>query len=67
MHILAYVDPGTGAFLWQAMVGACVGVVFYFKATRKWVGQLFTKLLRRRQNGNMTAPAGGGAVERNHS
>jgi hypothetical protein len=27
----AYIDPGTGSFALQALVGAALGVVFYFR------------------------------------
>jgi hypothetical protein len=26
----AYVDPGTGAFVWRTLIGSFVGVMFYF-------------------------------------
>jgi len=37
MVILAYVDPGTGLLMWQAIVAAFVGTFFYVKKTRDWV------------------------------
>jgi hypothetical protein len=44
MHILAYVDPGTGALIWQSIVAAFVGSIFYLKKTRKWLGSLWLKI-----------------------
>lgn len=38
--ILAYIDPGSGALVWQAIVAGLVGVSYYF---RKYFGRLFHK------------------------
>jgi hypothetical protein len=46
---LAYVDPGLGALIWQAMVAAVVGFFFYLKKTRRWIVALFRKMLGREQ------------------
>jgi len=46
MHILAYIDPGAGALIWQSIIGVFVGVVFYLRRTRKWIGSLISKALR---------------------
>ena len=32
----AYADPGSGALLWQALMGAAVGFMFYFRRIVKW-------------------------------
>ncbi len=38
--ILAYIDPGSGALLWQSLTAALVGSMFYLrrfvKAFRNW-------------------------------
>jgi hypothetical protein len=47
MTILAYVDPGLGALIWQAIIAAFVGFMFYLKKTRRWIGELFLKIFRR--------------------
>jgi hypothetical protein len=39
-HLFGYADPGTGAFLYQAVYAACLGGVFYF---RKFLGRIFRK------------------------
>ena len=39
-HLFGYADPGTGAFLYQAVYAACVGGVFY---CRKFLGRIFRK------------------------
>lgn len=33
----AYVDPGTGAMLWQVAAAAVIGSLFYVKRTVNWV------------------------------
>ena len=38
--ILAYIDPGSGALVWQAIVAGLVGVSYYF---RKYLGRFFGK------------------------
>ena len=35
--LLAYVDPGLGALLWQTAVAGFVGFLFYLKKTRRWI------------------------------
>ena len=35
--IIAYIDPGLGALLWQMIVAAFVGLLFYLKQTRRWI------------------------------
>ena len=32
----AYVDPGTGAMLWQALAAACIGSLFYARRVFMW-------------------------------
>jgi len=39
-RLFGYADPGTGAFLYQAVYAACIGGVFYF---RKFLGRIFRK------------------------
>ncbi len=49
MSCLAYIDPGSGLLLWQTVVAACVGVLFYLKRTRGVLVDLFKKLFHRGQ------------------
>jgi len=44
---LAYIDPGLGALLWQAIVAGFVGLLFYLKKTRRWIVDLFRKMFGR--------------------
>jgi len=43
MIILGYIDPGLGALIWQSIVGAVIGVLFYIKKTRRWIVGLFRR------------------------
>jgi len=47
--ILAYVDPGVGALLWQTILAAFVGFLFYLKKTRRWIVDVFRKMFGRSQ------------------
>jgi|HubBroStandDraft_6_1064221.scaffolds.fasta_scaffold826759_2 hypothetical protein len=42
----AYADPGSGAMLWQMLVAAAVGALFYF---RKFVRYLTSRSPRKHQ------------------
>ena len=39
-HVLAYIDPGSGALIWQAIVAGLVGAGFYF---RRFFGRFFSR------------------------
>jgi hypothetical protein len=45
--ILAYVDPGLGALIWQTAVSAFIGFLFYLKKTRQWIVGIFRKMFGR--------------------
>ena len=45
MSVLMYVDPGSGLLVWQMIVAAMVGALFYLKKVRNFVGKLGKKLL----------------------
>jgi hypothetical protein len=47
MQLLAYVDPGSGLLVWQMVVAAGVGCVFYLKKSRDFVGRVARRILRR--------------------
>jgi hypothetical protein len=69
MRILAYIDPGTGALIWQSIVGIFVGMLFYLRRTRKWIGRLMGKVFRPgHKSGNSTValPANKTKVESDH-
>ena len=47
-HIfLGYIDPGLGALIWQSVVAAFVGLLFYLKKTRQWIVGVFWKIFGR--------------------
>lgn len=41
-YILLYLDPGTGSFLYQAIIAGITAIVFYFSSFKK----IFKKLLK---------------------
>src|SRR5262245_28952575 len=41
---LAYIDPGVGAMIVQALAAAFFGAIFYFKNLRKALARFFLKL-----------------------
>ena len=43
MHVFAYVDPGAGALVWQSIIAAFVGAMFYVKRMRNMIGAFFRK------------------------
>ena len=45
--MLAYIDPGIGALLWQTIMAAFVGFLFYLKKTRRWIVGMFRKIFGR--------------------
>ncbi len=44
MKIIAYVDPGSEALIWQMLAAAAVGVLFYFRSFFRGIGKFFRKL-----------------------
>ena len=46
MSFFAYIDPGMGLLLWQSLIAACLGMLFYLKKTRTWIVKVFRKLFR---------------------
>ncbi len=57
MHVLAYIDPGLGALIWQSVIGIFVGLLFYMRRTRKWIGRQMSSVFRTGQKtGNCAEP-----------
>lgn len=48
--ILAYIDPGSGLLIWQAIAAGALGVVFYFKRFRDLLWAKFGLLFRSRND-----------------
>jgi len=58
MIIVAYIDPGMGALIWQTITAAFVGFLFYLKKTRRWIVDVFRKAFRRGQKAATIATKG---------
>jgi len=56
MTLLAYIDPGLGALIWQTMLAAFVGFLFYLKKTRRWIVSMFRKIFRHAQKSPDVVP-----------
>jgi hypothetical protein len=52
---MSYIDPGLGALIWQSIIGIFVGLLFYMRRTRKWLGRLMGKVLRTGQKSRNSA------------
>lgn len=48
MKLLLYVDPGSGLLVWQMIVAAALGALFYLKKTRLFIGKLGRRLMGKR-------------------
>ena len=48
MCFLAYVDPGSGHLLWQMLVAAAVGALFYIRQFREFLGRMAAKLTKKK-------------------
>jgi hypothetical protein len=44
---LAYIDPGSGALLWQMIMAFAIGTLFYIKKFRRFLVVLVRRILRR--------------------
>lgn len=47
--IIAYIDPGLGALLWQTILAALVGFLFYVKKIRRWIVGVIWRMFERGQ------------------
>jgi hypothetical protein len=50
MEFFAYIDPGLGLLLWQSLVAACLGVLFYLKKSRAWIIRMLQKPFKANKN-----------------
>lgn len=46
MIIIAYIDPGSGLLVWQAVMATMLGLLFYMKKTRDFIVRLVRKLFK---------------------
>jgi hypothetical protein len=52
----AYTDPGTGALIWQMLIAASVGVMFYARRVVSWVRGLLGRRRPPDGAGVLTSP-----------
>ncbi len=56
--LLAYIDPGLGSLLWQGIISAFIGFLFYLKKTRRMRVNFFRTTFRSPpRDGGPAAPA----------
>ena len=48
MYTLAYIDPGSGLLIWQAVVAVALGLVFYLRRTREVVAGVIRRIFHRK-------------------
>jgi hypothetical protein len=60
--LLAYIDPGTGSLLFQALVAGFLGAVIGFRNLRSWIALQFSKLFGRGRSTTAETPAAGEAA-----
>jgi hypothetical protein len=53
---MAYVDPGSGTLLWQALLAGAVGGVFYFRRALVTFGAWITGKTRRQEREDRSTP-----------
>lgn len=53
---LAYIDPGFGSIVFQALAAGLLGVVFAVRAVRMKIAGMFAAVFRRGQNRNDHSP-----------
>ena len=46
MIIIAYIDPGSGLLVWQAVMATMLGLLFYMKKTRDFIVRLVRKPMK---------------------
>ena len=47
MYLEGYIDPGSGQLLWQVLIAAGVGLLFYIKKSRDFLAGLARRLFKR--------------------
>ena len=45
-HTLAYLDPGTGSYLFQLLIAAVTAIIFYLALIKKKIKSVFRKLTK---------------------
>jgi hypothetical protein len=47
MYFLSYIDPGSGQLVWQILIAAGVGLLFYLKKSRDFLASLAKRVFRK--------------------
>jgi hypothetical protein len=56
--ILAYIDPGTGSYLFQLLIAALLGAGFAVRTFRRKISNIFLMIINRSQKTSNQVPAG---------
>jgi hypothetical protein len=47
MHELIYIDPGSGSYLVQVLIGALLGIVMFFKTIKMYILSFFKRFTKK--------------------
>jgi hypothetical protein len=50
MHALLYIDPGSGSYLVQVIIGAVLGIAFFFKNIWAYIKSIFYRPSRKKED-----------------
>lgn len=50
MHSLIYLDPGSGSYLVQVLIGALLGVVMFFKHIKMYLLSFFKRTPKKQKD-----------------
>jgi len=48
--LIAYIDPGTGSLIFQALAAAGMGILVAFQSVREWVKNVFFSIFQGKNN-----------------
>ncbi len=52
MHHLIYIDPGSGSYLVQVIIGAVLGIAFFFKNIWAYIKSFFYRPSKKKDETN---------------
>jgi hypothetical protein len=47
MEYLLYIDPGSGSYLVQVLIGALLGVVMFFRTIKMYILSFFKRIFKK--------------------
>jgi hypothetical protein len=50
MDVLLYIDPGSGSYLVQVLIGAALGVIMFFKSIKLFIISFFRRSPKKPKN-----------------